>query len=180
MFRVNNLNDVICKRTNFLNCFYQKGKKFTAQQSKLDLSKFNSGLAFPLRLFAFALLLTEQGIKAYLPMMPWDRRWTCLSNRNTVSLWVRYLLTSFSQRVFHKNVLSMVFQEIVAYLKLFWEVTLLAAKTQTTRKKATVLIRKTKALSLHHFCGKFLRLYCTTYIVKINLIGIQCDHRFNL
>ena len=63
MFRVNNLNDVICKRTNFLNCFYQKGKKFTTQQSKLDLSKFNSGLAFPQRLFAFALLLTgHQGL----------------------------------------------------------------------------------------------------------------------
>ena len=63
MFRINNLNDVICKRTNFLNCFYQKGKKFTTQQSKLDLSKFNSGLAFPLRIFAFALLLTgHQGL----------------------------------------------------------------------------------------------------------------------
>ena len=26
--------------------------------------------------------------------------------------------------------------------------------------------------------GKFLRLYCTTYVVKINLIGMQCDRRF--
>ena len=58
MFRVSNLNDVIFKRTNFLNCFYQQGKKLTTQQLKLDLSKFNSGLAFLLRLFAFALSLT--------------------------------------------------------------------------------------------------------------------------
>ena len=74
----------------------------------------------------------------------------------------------------------MVFQEMVAYLKFVLGGNATSYQDLDDEKKATVLIRKTKALSLQHFCGKFLRLYCTTYVVKINLIGIQCDRRFNL
>ena len=52
----------------------------------------------------------------------------------------------------------MVFQEMVAYLKFVLGGNATSYQDLDDEKKTTVLIRKTKALSLQHFCGKFLRL----------------------
>ena len=65
MFRINNLNDVICKRTNFFELFLSKRKEVHNPTIETGLKQIQLGLSFSSKTFCICLIANRASRLTY-------------------------------------------------------------------------------------------------------------------